>query len=299
MKIPTCVLAAAMLAALATPATAEKDITKRVAVAPDVAVDVSNVQGSVVVTAWNRNEVELVAHLESDKDELEFEGGERQVRIEVDRPDQRYGRDEDEEANLTLRVPAGARMTIDTVSADIQVAGVRGEQRLKTVSGEIETQAFDAPVSAGSVSGDITLAGSGGKAVARTENVSGATTVSGVRGSYEGQVVSGTIEAEISAAEKLRLESVSGDLDVRAALGSAARVEMHSISGTVTLTLKPPVSAEFDIESFSGDIENCFGPEPRDKSRYTPGSQLSFTQGDGGARVDIETLSGEIVLCDR
>jgi DUF4097 and DUF4098 domain-containing protein YvlB len=298
MKIPVCVLAAAVLSALANSAGAAQDITKRVAVAPDVTVDVSNVQGSVVVTAWERNEVELVAHLESDKDELEFEGTERQVRIEVDRPGQKYGHD-DEEADLTLRVPAGARMVVGTVSADIQVAGVHGEQRLKTVSGEIETQAFDAPVSVGSVSGDITLAGSGGKAVARTENVSGATTVSGVRGSYEGQVVSGTIEAEVAAAEKLRVESVSGDLDVRAGLGAAASVEMNSISGTITLTLKPPVSAEFDIQSFSGDIENCFGPEPRDKSKYSPGSELNFTQGDGGARVDIETLSGEIVLCDR
>jgi len=74
---------------------------------------------------------------------------------------------------------------------------------------------------------------------------------------------------------------------------------MGSVSGTVTLRIKPPVNADFDIESFSGDIETCFGPKPRDTSKFTPGSELDFTQGSGGARVEIETLSGEIIVCDR
>ena len=74
---------------------------------------------------------------------------------------------------------------------------------------------------------------------------------------------------------------------------------MGSVSGTITLKIKPPVNADFDIESFSGDIENCFGPKSRDTSKYTPGSELNFTQGSGGARVEIETLSGEISVCDR
>jgi len=74
---------------------------------------------------------------------------------------------------------------------------------------------------------------------------------------------------------------------------------MGSVSGTVTFRIKPPVNADFDIESFSGDIESCLGPKPRDTSKYTPGSELSFTEGKGGARVEIETLSGEINVCDR
>ena len=71
-------------------------ITKNVTVAPDATVEVSNVQGSVEVIAWDRKELQLVAELESNKDELEFEATERMVRIEVDRPQrqvpQRRGR---------------------------------------------------------------------------------------------------------------------------------------------------------------------------------------------------------------
>jgi DUF4097 and DUF4098 domain-containing protein YvlB len=292
-------LAAAILAAAVPPAIAEQRINKRVNVTPDVTVEVSNVQGSVTITAWDRNEVELVAELESQMDELEFEATERHVRIEVDRPSSRHGRGDEEDAHLTLRVPSRARLIVDTVSAEIGVTGARGEQRLESVSGEVRTQAFDAAVRATSVSGDVTVTGNGGKAGVTTENVSGTSTVTGVRGNYHGEVVSGEINAVVTAGESLELSSVSGDINLQADLTSSARVEMGSVSGTVTVKLKPPVNADFNIESFSGDIDNCFGPKSRDTSKYAPGSELNFTQGSGGARVEIETLSGEISLCDR
>ena len=185
------------------------------------------------------------------------------------------------------------------MSADIGVTGARGEQSLESVSGEVRTQAFDAAVKAASVSGEVIVTGNGGKAAVTTENVSGSSVVTGVRGSYRGEVVSGEINASVAAAEHLEVSSVSGEINVQAELTPTARVEMGSVSGTVTLRIKPPVNADFDIESFSGDIESCFGPEPRDTSKYTPGSELNFTQGKGGARVEIETLSGEISVCDR
>ena len=298
MKTNHSMLAAAMFAAIAAPAVAQQTITKRATVEADATIEVSNVQGRVQVTAWDRNEVELVAVLESDKDELEFEATSRIVRIEVDRPNSRYGRDQ-EEANLTLRVPKDAQLVIDTVSADISVAGVRGEQDLESVSGTVSTQAFDAAVDAAAVSGDVTVTGTGGKAAVKTENVSGTSTVTGIRGSFEGEVVSGEIHATIAAAEAIDVNSVSGDITVNAELTPAARVDLESVSGTLTLKIKPPVNAYFDIESFSGDIDNCFGQKVRDTSKFTPGSELVFTQGSGGARVELQTLSGEIRICDR
>lgn len=299
MSIRNTVLAAAILAAVAGPALAAQSLTKRAVVAREATVEVSNVQGSVDITAWDRNEVELVAVLESDKDKLTFEATDRHVLIEVDRPRGKYGRSDEEDAILTLRVPKGVRLIIDTVSADINVNGVRGQQDLESVSGDVDTQAFDASVSLSSVSGDVTVTGQGGRAVVSTENVSGSVTASGLRGDYRGEVVSGNINAEVAAVERLIANSVSGDIEVRAALAEAARVDMESISGTVTLTVKPPINSDFDLESFSGDIDNCFGHKPRDTSKYTPGSELSFTQGSGGARVEIQTLSGEISVCDR
>lgn len=296
MNLRYALLAAGLLAA-APAALAQQTITKNAKVAPDVTVEVTNVQGSVEFTAWDKNEVDLVAELESSKDELEYEATDRYVRIEVRRPHGKYHSDEDD-ATLTLRVPKGARIIADTVSADIGVTGVRGEQSLQSVSGEVRSQAFDAPVKATAVSGEIVITGNSGKSAVSTENVSGTSTVSGIRGSYDGEVVSGEIHATVAAADRIELNSVSGDIDLSVELGPTSRLDLESVSGTIGVRVKPPVNADFDIESFSGDIENCFGQKARDTSKYTPGSELNFTQGSGGARIEIQTLSGEISVCD-
>jgi DUF4097 and DUF4098 domain-containing protein YvlB len=290
-------LAAAILAAVAAPAAAQQNINKRATVEPDATVEVSNVQGTVNITAWDKNEVELVAVLESAKDELEFEATPRKVRIEVERPTGRGGRDQ-EDANLTLRVPRGARLEVDTVSANIAVVGVHGPQTLESVSGEVRTQAFDAPVSAAAVSGDVTIIGMGGKAAISTGNVSGTSTVTGARGEYEGEAVSGEIRATVAAATDVDISTVSGEVTLNVELAPAGEIEMETVSGELNLNLKPPVNADFDLESFSGDIDVCFGPKSRTTSKYTPGSELVFTHGGGGARVALESLSGEIRVCD-
>ncbi len=297
MNIRISMAIAAVLVAAATQADAAQNLSKRAAVAADATIDVSNVEGRVDVTAWDRNEVELTAVLEDDKDRLEFEATDRQVRIKVVRPNDRYGNRKD--AILTLKIPKDARISAETVSADITVAGVLGEQRLESVSGEVRTQAYDAPVKLSTVSGDGTINGTGGNAALTVESVSGLITASGIRGSYDGEVVSGSLTINLAAAERLNARSISGDIDAHVELMPTARVEMETVSGEIKFTMKPPVNAEFDMESFSGDIENCFGKKARDKNRYGPGSELSFTEGSGGARVSINSLSGDITICDR
>ena len=296
MSIRISMAIVAVLLAAAPLANAAQNLSKHATVAADAAIDVSNVEGRVDVTAWDRNEIELTAMLENDKDRLEFEATERQVRIKIVRPDD-HSR-VPHEAILTLKIPKGARISAETVSADITVAGVLGEQRLESVSGEVRTQAYDAPVKLSTVSGDGTINGAGGKAALTVESVSGLITASGIRGSYDGKVVSGGLTINLAAAERLNARSISGDIDAHAELMQNARVEMETVNGAIKFTMKPPVNAEFDMESFSGDIDNCFGQKARDKSRYGPGSELSFTQGNGGARVSINSLSGDITICD-
>ncbi|HEY7753442.1 MAG TPA: DUF4097 family beta strand repeat-containing protein [Steroidobacteraceae bacterium] len=300
MKIRWTLVMAAAIAALAQPALAAQNITKRATVAADAAVDVSNVQGRVDVAAWDRNEVELTAVLESDKDELEYDATERLVRIKVTRPERSYRyHDDEDDAILTLRVPKGARLAVHTVSADIMVDGVRGPQDLGTVSGTLTTRAYDEAIEVRAVSGEITVTGSDGEAAVSFENVSGTTTVNGIRGSFEGRAVSGDILATVAAVDRLRVGSVTGDIGLQVELTPAARADLESVNGDITLTVKPPVNAEFEMETLNGDIGNCFGAKARAKSKYGPGSELTLTQGKGGAWVDIQTLNGDIEVCDR
>jgi DUF4097 and DUF4098 domain-containing protein YvlB len=297
MNIQQTLLAViAVLAAV--PAMAVQNIDRSQATGATPIVEVNNVQGKVTVTAWDRNEVKVTGTIENDEHKFEFTGDTGKVTIAV-RPESKrssYGRDDD--AILEVRVPAGALLRVQTVSADIMATGVRGEQRLEAVSGDITTELFDQPLDVRSISGDVELRGSGGNGKVHAESTSGNVKARGLAGELEATSVSGDVDLQLGVTSGVRLETVSGDLSARLTLAEGGRVDAQSVSGNVSLNFGKPVNGEFEIESFSGDIDNCFGPKASRKSEYAPGQELRFTQGSGNARVSLETLSGDIDLCD-
>jgi len=279
------------------PAMAVQKIDRTQATGPMPVVDVSNVQGKVTVTAWDRNEVNVTGTIENDEHEFEFTGDTGRVTIAVRPESKRYSYGRDDDAFLEVRVPAGAVLRVQTVSADILASGVRGEQRLEAVSGNVTTELFDQPLDVRSISGDVDIRGSGGKGKVHAESTSGNVKARGLGDELEAKSVSGDLDVQLGVTSEVRLETVSGDVGARLTLAEGGRVDAQSVSGDVSLSFGKPVNGEFDIESFSGDIDNCFGPK-ESHNKYGPGSELRFTQGSGNARVSLETLSGDIDVCD-
>jgi len=145
----------------------------------------------------------------------------------------------------------------------------------------------------------VRVNGSGQRGLLTVTTVSGDASVTRVAGEVNGNTVSGNFTVSLGEASRSRLRSTSGDLGVRGRLATDARMDFESISGDVRLDLEGPVSAEFDVSSFNGDIRNCFGPKPVRTSEYAPGSELRFREGQGGARVRIKTLNGDISVCNK
>jgi DUF4097 and DUF4098 domain-containing protein YvlB len=284
MNIRYAVIATSAL--LATPAAqAVQNIDRSLPTGATPSVEISNVQGRVTVAAWDQQVVKVTGTIENDETEFEFSGDARHVVIKV-RPESNKVHRGKDDAILDIKVPAGASLDINTVSADIDVQGVRGAQRLEAVSGDVTTAAYGEQLDVRTISGDAVVNGTGG-------------TVRGVDGELEAQSVSGNVELDLGTATRLQLETVSGNLKASLTLADAARFDAESVSGDVDVRFAKPVNGEFEFETFSGNIENCFGPKAERKSKYAPGTELRFTQGSGGARVSIDTLSGTISVCDK
>jgi DUF4097 and DUF4098 domain-containing protein YvlB len=284
------VLAAGPAALAGTP------IEERAPADPAGQVEVSNTAGSVVITAWPRSEVEVTGTLGQGAERLEFSSVGKLVRVKVVLPRQ-SGRMEG--TDLVLKVPAGSGLAVNTVSADVSAAGVRGTQRLQSVSGDLSTEAAAEDVECKTVSGDIKVTGSGQRGLLTVTTVSGDADVSRVAGEVNGNTVSGNFEVAMGDTTRSRLRSTSGDVGLRGRLAPDGRVDFESISGNVRLDLEGPIGAEFDVSSFNGDIRNCFGPQPVRTSEYAPGRELRFREGTGTGRVRLKTLNGEISLCNK
>jgi len=289
-------LATLPLLVLAPVALAGTPINQRAAADPAGQVEISNVSGSVVVTGWDRAEVEVTGELGEGVERLEFSRSGKLTRVKVILPS-RSSRVES--TDLVVKVPAASSIAVNTVSADLTVRGLRGSQRLQSVSGDVETEAAAEDVECKTVSGNVRVNGSGQRGLLTVTTVSGDASVTRVAGEVNGNTVSGNFTVSLGEASRSRLRSTSGDLGVRGRLATDARMDFESISGDVRLDLEGPVSAEFDVSSFNGDIRNCFGPKPVRTSEYAPGSELRFREGQGGARVRIKTLNGDISVCNK
>jgi len=270
------------------------DINESMDAAADGTVSITNVAGSVDVQGWSRNQVEITGELGSDIEELIFERDGDEIEIKVKT---RRRNSHDIDADLIVKVPAGSSLEISTVSADIDVAELTGEQGLESVSGDIATQVHAADIEVSSVSGDLEVEGDDQSTRSRFSSVSGDIDTENLAGEIWAESVSGDLLAVNGVFERASLGTVNGDIVFRAQLLNDGRLDVETVNGSVDIEFAGDLSARFDIETFNGDIRNCFGPEAVRASEYGPGYELSFTEGDGSGRVTIETLNGDLRLC--
>ena len=288
--------AVAALCTVASPAWAGTPINQRAAADPGGAVEISNVAGTVRVTGWDRNEVEVTGELGEGTERLDFAVIDKVTRVKVILPNRSNNV---EDTDLVVRIPMASRLAVTTVSADIEVQDVTGAQRLQTVSADIRTEAAAEDVECKSVSGDVAVHGSGKKALVTITTVSGDAMALKVAGEVNANTVSGNLTLGLGETTRSRLRSTSGDLTMASVLAADGRLDIESISGDVRLELHGPVNAEFDVTSFNGEIRNCFGPKAVSTSEYAPGKELQFREGQGTGRVRIKTLNGDISVCKK
>lgn len=275
-------------------ARAQERVNETRPAAADGTVRVNNLAGSVRVTGWARNEVQVQGTLGKDVERLDFtsEGG--RVEIKVVLPETERGRNRRIEASseLEIRVPAGSRVSVRTISADISVQQITGDLTLNSVSGSIEMPGKSGRIAAETISGDVTVDDNAGPL--KINAVSGRVSVRNSTGRVEVSTISGGIGVTAHALSDGDLQSLSGNVSLEADLTPEANLEMVSHSGTVDVYLPSGVSAAFRAESFSGSINNDFGPKAERTRQWGPGYELTFTNGEGGAHVTIKTFSGTV-----
>ena len=283
----------AVLAALAAPAFAE-EVDRTIDAAATGHIVIANTAGSITVRGWSREQVEVTGSLEERVEELIVERDGNRVNIQVKVP-RRGGRDID--AELYIQVPEGSSVDVSTVSADIEIAAVRGEQKLEAVSGDIDTEAFVADVTVHVVSGDVEVRGQGKDIETSAGSVSGDVTLIRLAGAIEGGTVTGDVLITDGSFDRASLHSVNGDVVFDSELRSGGKLEAEAVNGEIDLRFSGDIAGRFEIDTLNGDIDNCFGPKPQRTSKYTPGWNLRFEEGDGDARVTASTVNGDISIC--
>jgi hypothetical protein len=153
---------------LATPAAAsdQRDETERVdrtvSIRAGGVLRLKNFSGKVTITGSNRSDIAVHAVRRAPRERLDHirleisETGSG-VLIEANKKDDNW-RDRNNnvvETDFDIQVPGDVALDVDVFSSDVIVKDVRGRQRVKTFSGEIDVTGAESALDAESFSGDI------------------------------------------------------------------------------------------------------------------------------------------------
>lgn len=282
------------------PATAATPIDESRPLAADGRVAIDNLKGRILVRTWDRNEVRVSGSLGEGVERLAIDGGAGSLSIRVIYPQSRGGlfnwwggSDRGGPSNIEVRVPVRAEVVAQGVSADIDIEGVRGRRlEAKTVSGKIRAEGAPEEAEFNAVSGSLDLQLEGSSVTAGT--VSGTVTLQGSPGGrITVETVSGSIAVSAGEVRRLDASTVSGSLRLKVdRLARDARIGAETLSGGIDLILPRDSSARLSVSTFSGDIRSEIGEVKR--PRHGPGSSLEARLGDGDGDVRLESFSGTV-----
>jgi DUF4097 and DUF4098 domain-containing protein YvlB len=211
-------------------------------------------------------------------------------------------------ADYVVTVPPDTQMRGRSGSGNLDVNGIAGPASLIVGSGNISATAIANETHALVGSGNATLtdttgrvdvsAGSGNievhnaKEEVRVRTGSGNIRVERPGDNVVAETGSGEIEVRNAAAD-VRLHTSSGDIRVDGNPGPSSYWDVRASSGDVSLQVPPDASFRIYARSSSGDIDVRF-PSLTESTQGKHDFQGRI--GDGKARVEISTSSGNISL---
>jgi DUF4097 and DUF4098 domain-containing protein YvlB len=200
---------------------AQQDETERIEktfpLNADGRVNVSNVNGSITVSAWDRNEVALVAVKTADsKDHLadvdvKIDARPDYFSVEADYGDSRNRSDWKNHGKLS-------------VDFDLKVPRTAVLNEIENVNGTVSVSKFTNSVKASTVNGDV-----------RATNLRGTANLSTVNGEVTADY------DQLEAGTKISLETVNGKVGIIIPSDSVATIQAESLNGEITNDFGLPV----------------------------------------------------------
>jgi putative adhesin len=205
----------------------------------------------------------------------------------------------------TIQVPRDTEVITSLASGAQTIRGLRGPVKAQAASGSIRVEKIERDVQISNVSGSVSATDIGNDV--RVSSTSGSVTVSTTRGDVRANAVSGDIrvsnpggriEADSrsggvqiqGAASDVKAHSTSGRVSVQGNPGADTFWELKTASGAVQLAVPASANLHLSAEAVSGEIRTDIPIVVEEQGKHS----LRAHMGNGGGRVDVHTVSGEI-----
>ncbi|MBN1291584.1 MAG: DUF4097 family beta strand repeat protein [Candidatus Latescibacteria bacterium] len=237
-------------------AEAREEFHKTYTVDSGTPVSVKNVNGSIRVSAWEKDYVDVYAvkksrHGQDDLDKVKIEvytNGE--LRIETERLERR----DHVSVEYTLKVPKNVPVkSLQSTNGSIQLTGTTGDSYILTTNGSLQVEDTD--------------------------------------GCIEAQTTNGQIRID-SAAGISKVRSTNGNIDVSFSKFTDD-VDISTTNGSVRLTIPENIHADIDMRTTNGQIK---GNDLLMTVDEISKKRLKGRIGSGGNALNVRTTNGGITI---
>ena len=248
-------------------------------------LEVSNFSGSVSVSAWARDAVRVRVHSESGTAvDVSPEMGGLSISSSA-----RRGPPGQTEFEITA--PTWMPIEISGPMNDVQVDGSKASIKVDTVNGDVTVRGGSGDIELSSVQGDVEVTGASGHL--KLSAINQGVTATHVSGQAEIETVNGDIVLDDVQLDEAEASSVSGSVWFRGALKDQGRYQLETHAGDIQLVMPDQPSARVTVSTYSGELSSDFEIGIK---KLNSKENVAFTLGNGGARVGLESFSGNIQL---
>ena len=287
---------------------------RTLSVSGPIRVELSGASGDVSITSGSSGKVHI--HAEARASGFGFDSPEKRVNEIVNNPpiEQhgdviRIGQDMRHFRNVSIsyviEVPRETEISSNVLSGSQSIRNVRGPLKVESASGSIDVDHIEKQTQLSTLSGSILAANinddlransASGSVIAsnikgdvRISALSGSTQVKKPGGRVEASSASGSVNVE-GANKDVRAHAVSGEVKVDGDPGSNSYWDLKTASGLVQLGVPKNANFHLAADAVSGAIRADIPIVIEEQGKHS----LRARVGNGGGRVEVHTVSGEI-----
>jgi DUF4097 and DUF4098 domain-containing protein YvlB len=280
-----------------------QQVERTVAADPRVIVSACVASGNITVHGWDRNEVHarISDGVQIDLTRADQNKTQRATELKLTAQGRRSTRGSSclPLGDVELTVPRGASVKLQTSNGEIsvtEIAGVTatsqsGTITLEKVHGGVELSTIGGEISVRNSTGVFTLHTVGGSIDARDLGPARP------GDSLEAGSVGGDVTLDRIRHQRLKLNTVGGDVTYAGPLSRGGRYSFQAFSGRLRLLL--PANSSFRLKGTlgtGGEVSGDFNIAVAKPSNYNPMRSVDAIVGSGDASIDVSVFSGSIQI---
>jgi DUF4097 and DUF4098 domain-containing protein YvlB len=251
-------------------------------------LSVDNFAGEVVVRTWDKDSLRVQARHAS-RTRINIRPGESGVRVSASSQTGPNG-----SVDYEITAPAWMPIKIEGQFNYVTVDGAQNEVSVATVKGDISIKGGSGSITGRTIQGEVVVDGARGKI--NVSSVNEGIKISGTSGDITAETTNGSITLTRIESGSVDVATVNGNIVYDGTLPSQGRFSFTTHNGDIVMTVPENANATFSVRTYNGEFSTALSLKGPHRSEVRHGRRVTYTLGNGGADVELESFGGAIRL---